>query len=91
MFQSVSLTVTELLVVCVIILAVVWLITTFWERHSSPPGPFPLPLLGNIFNIIRSDPAKLVADLAQQYGPVVKVKLARLNMIYLCDPASIQV
>jgi len=37
------------------------------------PGPHPLPLLGNAFDIDRADPLGGFVRMAQEYGPIFKI------------------
>nr|QCF60512.1 cytochrome P450 [Salvia dorisiana] len=44
------------------------------RRGELPPGPVPLPIVGNIFQI-RGDPHKAFAELAKTYGPLMSLRL----------------
>src|ERR1044072_6620220 len=51
--------------------------TTRTDAASGPleeiPGPRPLPLLGNAFDIDRADPLGGFVRTAQEYGPIFKI------------------
>ncbi|KAJ1561512.1 hypothetical protein HK096_004438 [Nowakowskiella sp. JEL0078] len=46
----------------------------------NPPGPNPLPFIGNIYDLIP-DPVAGLGKLYKQYGPVVKIKIQGLTWI----------
>ncbi|KAM5145946.1 cytochrome P450 2A5-like [Mantella aurantiaca] len=50
-------------------------IKTFWTRRYFPPGPTPLPLLGNVFQIKRCDIAKSLMKIRETYGEVFTIYL----------------
>ena len=43
------------------------------ERQRFPPGPQPLPLVGNVFNLPRGPLGHAMADLSSKYGAQVSV------------------
>ncbi|KAF8686191.1 hypothetical protein HU200_043634 [Digitaria exilis] len=49
------------------------LITT--ARRRLPPGPIPLPLVGNLLAIGRGIPHRSLARLASRYGPLMSLRL----------------
>lgn len=59
---------------CIILLIVPILLKIYLKRrrdHSGlpcPPGPKPLPLIGNILNIPKRAPWEVYAEWANQYG-----------------------
>ncbi|XP_030577731.1 cytochrome P450 2J2-like [Archocentrus centrarchus] len=48
--------------------------------HNFPPGPWALPLLGNVFTGVDF---KSVGKLAEKYGPVFSVKRGSERMVYV--------
>lgn len=59
-----------------ILLIVIWFVrsavVTYIKRRDMPPGPFPLPLLGNIYNI-GTEPPFSMDGLRVKYGDVFTV------------------
>lgn len=67
-------------------LVVVWLSLWYARRSTEkkPPGPWSLPIIGNIF-LFGSAPHKNVTKLAQHYGNVFSMKLGSREVIILND------
>nr|XP_042716997.1 cytochrome P450 2F3-like [Chrysemys picta bellii] len=49
-----------------------------------PPGPRPLPLLGNLLQFDTKDMAKSLLTLSERYGPVYTLHLGPQRMVVLC-------
>ncbi|XP_075043057.1 cytochrome P450 2G1-like [Mixophyes fleayi] len=47
----------------------------FWTRENLPPGPTPLPLLGNVLKIGRGDIVNSLMKLSEEYGNVFTIYL----------------
>ncbi|NXK88642.1 CP2C8 protein, partial [Formicarius rufipectus] len=66
---------TVVLLVCIACL----LSFTSWKRKSGkgkmPPGPTPLPILGNLLQVKPKNLAKTLQKLSEKYGPVFTVHL----------------
>ncbi|XGW12359.1 hypothetical protein V3C99_013232 [Haemonchus contortus] len=47
----------------------------YWRRRNLPPGPVPLPLIGNTLSIDMRNPAKTFSSWHALYGPIYTVWL----------------
>ncbi|KAF4616051.1 hypothetical protein D9613_011353 [Agrocybe pediades] len=57
--------------------------TLAYKRNNRPPGPRPLPLLGNLLDMPRKKEWETFAKWAKQYGEIVYVTIAGQPMIFL--------
>ncbi|KAM5242827.1 cytochrome P450 2E1 [Hipposideros larvatus] len=73
--------------VALLVWAACLLVISFWKQvYSSwrlPPGPFPLPIIGNVFQIDFNNIPKSLFKLAEQYGPVFTVYLGPYRVVVL--------
>jgi cytochrome P450 len=51
-----------------------------------PPGPWPLPFIGNIHNIIGLPPHHAMRDLSKQYGPLMLLHLGEIQTVIVSSP-----
>ncbi|XP_077141790.1 cytochrome P450 2H2-like isoform X1 [Ranitomeya variabilis] len=68
--------------------AVTFLIYLFkvWKKNEPrnlPPGPRPLPLLGNIFQVNLTELHKDLVKMSEKYGPVYTFKIINLNSVVI--------
>ncbi|NWW08881.1 CP2CJ protein, partial [Oreocharis arfaki] len=74
---------TVVLLVCIACL----LSFTAWKARSGkgkmPPGPAPLPILGNLLKVKPSNLAKTLEKLSEEYGPVFTVHLGSDPVVVL--------
>ncbi|XP_073497631.1 cytochrome P450 2C23-like isoform X2 [Phyllobates terribilis] len=65
--------------VTVVLVGVITFILVFfywkyaWERKKMPPGPFPLPIVGNFLNIQKDGLVPSLTKMARTYGPIYTV------------------
>ncbi|XP_048186015.1 cytochrome P450 2B4-like [Perognathus longimembris pacificus] len=59
-------------------------------RGRLPPGPLPLPLLGNVLQMDRYGLLKSFLQLREQYGDVFTVYLGRRPVVMLCGVDAIR-
>uniref|UniRef100_A0A914XGX6 Cytochrome P450 n=1 Tax=Plectus sambesii TaxID=2011161 RepID=A0A914XGX6_9BILA len=66
---------------------VVYLVDSFyWRRRKLPPGPTPLPLIGNMASLMAAaDPVDQFLKWRKQYGPVYTVWLGPFANVFVTD------
>ncbi|XP_051126771.1 ferruginol synthase-like [Andrographis paniculata] len=50
-----------------------------------PPGPYPFPIIGNLFQLGRT-PHRSLARLSKTYGPLMSIKAGFANMVVVSSP-----
>ncbi|XP_065876539.1 geraniol 8-hydroxylase-like [Euphorbia lathyris] len=58
----------------------------FSGKKKLPPGPFPLPIVGNLFQLGKK-PHKSLANLAKIHGPLISLKLGQTTSIVISSPS----
>ncbi|KAH0640336.1 hypothetical protein KY285_036922 [Solanum tuberosum] len=69
------------------LLLLAWTLIHGRNKKKLPPGPIPLPLIGNLHNIFGAPPHKSMERLANKYGPIISLKLGRLPTIVISSSA----
>ncbi|XP_060192868.1 geraniol 8-hydroxylase-like [Lycium barbarum] len=57
------------------------------RNKNIPPGPVPLPLIGNLHNILGDQPHQSLARLAEKYGPMISLRMGQLTTVVISSSA----
>ncbi|KAG5624014.1 hypothetical protein H5410_009232 [Solanum commersonii] len=52
------------------------------RSRKFPPGPFPLPIIGNL-HLLGNQPHKSLAKLADFHGPIMRLKLGQITTVVI--------
>jgi len=63
------------LALCLIIISMYAFQLIADARRRLPPGPLPLPVVGNLLAVGRGNPQRSLARLAERYGPLMSLRL----------------
>ncbi|TVU30007.1 hypothetical protein EJB05_21607, partial [Eragrostis curvula] len=59
-------------------------------RRRLPPGPLPLPLVGNLLSISGGNPHRSLARLAQQHGSLMSVRLGVVHAVVVSSSDAVR-
>ncbi|XP_054853270.1 cytochrome P450 2K6-like [Eublepharis macularius] len=73
-------------------IAFLWKMSNFWNssRQNLPPGPKPLPLIGNLHLMDIKRPHRTLLKLSKQYGPVFSFQMGVQKMVVLTGYETIK-
>lgn len=81
---------TTLLVALLGILLLVKLLKTNQRFSGLPPGPTPLPLVGNVFQLNLKSVHKSLIKLSEQYGPVFTFWFSGYPAVVVCGTEAVR-
>ncbi|XP_055804767.1 geraniol 8-hydroxylase-like [Solanum dulcamara] len=64
-----------------------WLAISKRCHKKLPPGPNPLPFIGNLHNILGGQPHQSLAKLAEKYGPIISLRLGQMTTVVISSSA----
>ncbi|XP_074152532.1 cytochrome P450 2C23-like [Sminthopsis crassicaudata] len=74
---------TTALLACVLFLIFFFLWNQGFKREKFPPGPIPLPFLGNILQLDLKNITESFSQLAEKYGPIYTVYIGTQRVVVL--------
>lgn len=81
-----------------VVLVILGLLNCYWNKTSAgtspndllrlPPGPWKLPLLGNLHQLALAGslPHYFLRDLAEKFGPIMHLKLGQVSAVVISSP-----
>lgn len=76
-----------MLLIAVLVFLVAIIVRNIWRQKlligSLPPGPAPLPLIGNLLQFDRKDPRKSLLKWHKKYGPMYTVWMGPTPEVFI--------
>lgn len=58
-----------------------WILLNKWRRRNLPPGPWKVPLIGDIHRLIGAVPHRALHELAQKHGALMHLQLGEVPTV----------
>ncbi|XP_028400125.1 cytochrome P450 2F2-like [Dendronephthya gigantea] len=72
----------------ILIILFTWFLKTCYNRRGMPPGPFPLPIIGNLLLILDDDLPFSADKFREKYGNTFTLVLPTENVVMVTDAAT---
>ena len=73
------------LAVALLMLLGVWSFIVRWRNRRLPPGPFPLPIIGNL-HMLGELPHQALTSLSLKFGPLMSLRLGSSLTLVVSSP-----
>ncbi|XP_050232512.1 premnaspirodiene oxygenase-like [Mercurialis annua] len=78
-----------------VLICVLFMVRALWKKLKSskpalnlPPGPWKLPIIGNIHQLIGGLPHHKLGALAKKYGPVMQLQFGQVPTVVISSPET---
>ncbi|XP_028400280.1 cytochrome P450 2J2-like isoform X3 [Dendronephthya gigantea] len=72
----------------ILIILFIWFLKTCYNRRGMPPGPFPLPIIGNLHLILDDDLPFSAEKFREKYGNTFTLVFPTENVVMVTDTAT---
>ncbi|CAN1836360.1 Desmethyl-deoxy-podophyllotoxin synthase [Linum perenne] len=81
-------TLIAFLLITIIPTAIILILQTLNKKRASPPGPWKLPIIGNLHQMVLGNPLphRCLRDLATRYGPLMHLQLGEASTVIVSSP-----
>lgn len=77
-------------------LLLIFTVLRLWKKSQGkisstptpPPGPWKLPLIGNLHQLLGSLPHQVLRDMANKYGPVMQLQIGEVPTVIISSPEA---